>query len=121
MKQSTRLVYVATPYAGIRCGDSIRDIAALKIARAECKKVKEAGFIPISPILAWNGVYSEDRDRDELLRAGLELMIACSYVYFSNHPDSEYSVGMKLEREYANEIGLSVIDFDSDEPERVLF
>lgn len=111
-KRTARLVYVATPYAGLRCHDSAREIIAIKLAKTECKKVIEAGYVPFSPILAWHGVLSEKDSREKALRAGLEALSVCSYIYFSKHPDSEFSNGMKCEKEYAREIGITELDFD---------
>ena len=107
-----RLVYVATPYAGLNVSDINRPFAAKKLAIAECQKVIKAGYIPISPVLAFGEVFDESIDRDKAINAGLELLSHCSYIYFSDHADAARSQGMKIEREYANELGLTELDFD---------
>ena len=107
-----RLVYVATPYAGLNVSDINRPFAAKKLAIAECQKVIKAGYIPISPVLAFGEVFDESVDRDKAVNAGLELLSHCSYIYFSTHADAARSQGMKIEREYANELGLTELDFD---------
>ena len=112
MKQTMRLVYVATPYAGLNVSDINRPFAAKKLAIAECQKVIKAGYIPISPVLAFGEVFDESVDRDKAINAGLELLSHCSYIYFSTHADAARSQGMKKEREYANELGLTELDFD---------
>lgn len=117
MKRTARLVYVASPYAGLRCGEASKHVVAVKLARDECRKVVRAGYTPISPVLAWHEMLDEKKDRETALNAGIELMSACSYIYFSKHPDSAFSNGMKMEREYAREIGLTELDFDSNTPE----
>ena len=112
MKQTMRMVYVATPYAGLNVSDINRPFAAKKLAIAECQKVIKAGYIPISPVLAFGEVFDESVDRDKAVNAGLELLSHCSYIYFSTHADAARSQGMKKEREYANELGLTELDFD---------
>ena len=107
-----RMVYVATPYAGLNVSDINRPFAAKKLAIAECQKVIKAGYIPISPVLAFGEVFDESVDRDKAVNAGLELLSHCSYIYFSTHADAARSQGMKIEREYANELGLTELDFD---------
>lgn len=107
-----RMVYVATPYAGLNVSDINRPFAAKKLAIAECRKVIKAGYIPISPVLAFGEVFDESADRDKAINAGLELLSHCSYIYFSTHADAARSQGMKKEREYANELGLTELDFD---------
>ena len=107
-----RMVYVATPYAGLNVSDINRPFAAKKLAIAECQKVIKAGYIPISPVLAFGEVFDESVDRDKAISAGLELLSHCSYIYFSTHADAARSQGMKIEREYANELGLTELDFD---------
>lgn len=112
MKQTMRMVYVATPYAGLNVSDINRPFAAKKLAIAECQKVIKAGYIPISPVLAFGEVFDESADREKAINAGLELLSHCSYIYFSTHADAARSQGMKKEREYANELGLTELDFD---------
>ena len=107
-----RMVYVATPYTGLNVSDINRPFAAKKLAIAECRKVIKAGYIPISPVLAFGEVFDESVDRDKAVNAGLELLSHCSYIYFSTHADAARSQGMKIEREYANELGLTELDFD---------
>ena len=108
-KETMRLVYVASPYAAFKSGKVNADFMACMVARDECRKVKEAGYIPLSPVLAFSGVFSEEQ-RDEVLKAGLEMLSHCSYVYFSKHPASEFSKGMDIEREYARELGISELE-----------
>ena len=103
-KTTMRMVYVATPYAGLSgVSEKKRPFLARYIAKNACIRVREAGYIPISPVLAFSGVFSEEQ-RDEVLKAGLELLSHCSYVYFSKHPASEFSKGMDIEKEYAIKI-----------------
>ena len=121
MKQTMRMVYVATPYAGLNVSDINRPFAAKKLAIAECRKVIKAGYIPISPVLAFGEVFDESVDRDKAVNAGLELLSHCSYIYFSTHTDAARSQGMKKEREYANELGLTELDFSQNQTSHGLF
>ena len=115
MKQTMRMVYVATPYAGLNVSDINRPFAAKKLAIAECQKVIKAGYIPISPVLAFGEVFDESVDRDKAVNAGLELLSYCSYIYFSTHADAVRSQGMKAEREYARELGVTELDFSQNQ------
>lgn len=107
-----RLVYVASPYAALRCREEDRNYLARKIAVKECKRVIKAGYIPISPVLMFSELFDEKTQRQEVIKAGLELLRGCAYVYFSLHPDARFSEGMKKEREYARELGTTELDFN---------
>ncbi|MDL0089270.1 DUF4406 domain-containing protein [Campylobacter gastrosuis] len=113
-KMTMRLVYVATPYSGLRGVSEInRPFLARKIAKNACEMVKKAGYMPISPVLAFSEIFDEQKDREHALKAGLELLSHCSYAYFYDlHPDSHLSEGMKKEREYARELGITELDLD---------
>ena len=66
-------------------------------------------------------VFDENTDRDKAISAGLELLSHCSYIYFSTHADAARSQGMKKEREYANELGLTELDFSQNQTSQGLF
>ncbi len=55
MKRTMKLVYVASPYASISVAkdENQRRQYAKKIAIRECQKVIDAGYEPISPVLAF--------------------------------------------------------------------
>lgn len=112
-KTTMRLVYVATPYAGLRgVSETNRPFLAAQIAKNECLKVAKAGYVPISPVLAFGGIFSEN-EREKTMSACLELLSHCSYVCFSSHVDAAVSQGMKKEREYAKELGITELTFTS--------
>ncbi|MBT0611975.1 hypothetical protein [Campylobacter hyointestinalis] len=107
-------VYVASPYAAIRCSDDIRRHLAKKIALDECTRIMNAGFTPISPVLRLEGKFDEKTQRDEALKAGLEMLKQCDYYYESTHLDTANSQGVKSEREFAkaNDIPKMVLNKD---------
>ena len=113
-KTTMRMVYVATPYAGLSgVSETNRPSLARYIAKNVCARVREAGYIPISPVLAFSDIFDEQKDRECVLDAGLELLSHCSYVYvYDLHPDAFNSEGMRKEREYARELGISELDLD---------
>ncbi|PHJ03235.1 hypothetical protein IW21_09405 [Campylobacter fetus subsp. venerealis] len=108
-----RLVYVASPYASISAArdENQRRFYAKKIATSACKKVMEAGYWPISPVLAFCDIYDEKTEREEVIKACLELLSDCSYIYFANSVYSKNSAGMKIEKRYARELGIVELEF----------
>ena len=112
MRDSLRMVYVATPYAAINCHDSQRQVFAKRIATQESKKVANAGYIPISPVLCFSEILDEQTQRDKLIEAGLELLSHCSYAYFSKHEDAPKSEGMKKEKELCQQLGITELTFE---------
>lgn len=105
-------VYVATPYAALRCRDGDRADLAKRIAVCECKLLRLLGYEPLSPILWLDGKYDEDTRRDEVLAAGLRLLENCDYFYESKHKDAKRSQGIKLEREFAEANGIPQLKID---------
>lgn len=108
----SKLVYVATPYSGLQVNEKHRRAVGIAIARDECRKVKTAGFVPVSTILLWDTIYSETRDREKIMYACKEIIKMCDYIYVSKHPDAKFSKGITQERVWAEEFGLSFISFD---------
>lgn len=97
-------VYVASPYAGLRCDDDIRAYLALKVAKEAYMKVKKAGFVPVSPVIELDGKVDEATQRDIAINAGLDMLKDCDYIYFSTHADAKFSKGMQIERQRAKEL-----------------
>ncbi len=110
--KTTKFVYIASPYAGLSCARKERHYVAKRIALKECEKIRKAGFIPLSPILAFDGIYDEERDRESVLLAGMELLLRCDYIHAAKHPDSPHSPGMKAELEYAKKNGILEIEIE---------
>ncbi|AQW85459.1 hypothetical protein CPIN18021_1075 [Campylobacter pinnipediorum subsp. caledonicus] len=107
-----KFVYVATPYAGLGLDKIGTSVVGVKLAKDTCKMIKDAGYVPISPVLCFDGVYDELKDRDDVMQNCLYFMSLCDYVYFSSHPASKNSKGMKRERQEASRIGLTELSFD---------
>jgi len=129
-KRTARLCFVSSPYASIKCKhERDRGYYARKLAeqacthrraprrpaaaaRAEraCAIVRANGCEPISPVLAWMGVYSE-LERERIMKNCEELLSVCSYYYFFACEGSENSKGMAYERELARQLGVRELKF----------
>lgn len=105
-----KLVFVSTPYASIECRERDRDYYAKELALQACSIVKQNGYEPISPVLAWMGVYSE-LECDKIMQNCEELIGACKYYYFHPCKWSKRSKGMAYEREIAQNKGLKTLKF----------
>ncbi|WP_236718975.1 DUF4406 domain-containing protein [Campylobacter fetus] len=112
MEKTMGLVYVASPYAAITAAgdENQRRFYAKRIAVSACKKVMRAGHEPISPVLAFCDIYDEKTDREEVMKACLEPLSKCSYIYFADSTYSKNSAGMKKEKRYARELGIAVLE-----------
>lgn len=107
-------VYIASPYAGLRCDDNIRAYLALKVAKEAYIKAKKAGFVPISPVIELDGKVDEATQRDIAINAGLDMLKDCDYIYFSTHPDAKFSKGMQIERQMAKELFIPEITISAN-------
>ncbi|AQW80773.1 DUF1937 family protein [Campylobacter pinnipediorum] len=107
-----KFVYVATPYAALGLDKNSTSIVATRLAKDTCRIIKDAGYTPISPVLCFDGIYDEAKDREKVMKNCLDLMELCNYVYFSQHPASRNSAEMKIEKEQASKIGLTELSFD---------
>lgn len=97
-----KMIYVASPYAKLDKESAIRE------AKEASLLVKRMGQIPVSTILAWDGVYDEktSEDRDIVCDDGLELLSRCDGIYIHKCDGWETSEGMKSEIEYAKMKGI---------------
>ena len=107
-------VYVASPVRPIL--DTLKDMgfsqeSAMEPVRAMaihgCEDVKKMGFVPISPILAFNGVYEEYSEREHIDAACEALLLACDYIYVVETPYNDKSKGIARELELAQQYGIS--------------
>ena len=71
-----------------------------------CLAVKEMGHIPISPILAFDGVYDEFTERENIDQACEALLLACDFIYVVDTPYNERSKGIARELEIAAKNGI---------------
>lgn len=108
--KTARLVFVSTPYASIECKDRDRNYYARQIAQQACAIVRQNGYEPISPVLAWMDVYSE-LERERVMKNCEELLRVCSYYYRYPCKWSDKSEGVAQEAEWAKEYGLSELKF----------
>lgn len=104
--RTARLVFVSSPYASIECRERDRGYYARKLALEACVLIRREGYEPISPVLAFMGVYSE-LERDKIMQNCYELLSVCSYYYFFDSKWSKASKGMQTERQWARELGVS--------------
>lgn len=113
MKETMKLVYIASPYASISVAkdENQRRQYAKKIAIRECQKVIDAGYEPISPVLAFCDVFDES-NRERVMNACLELLSHCSYIHYAKNVYSKDSAGMKAEKRYARELGITELEFE---------
>ena len=84
---------------------------ALKHARAGARKVLEMGHIPLSPVLAFDRVYSEQSQRELAISDSLTMLNWCEGVLFVRSEFSPYSQGMVLEEEWAKKLQKQMFEF----------
>ncbi len=97
-------VFISSPYA------SLSVEAARAEARFVAKKVASMGYVPVSPVLCFDGVYEEATQREEALKASLELLESCDYICFSKHFFADSSKGMDMERLHALKEGVPELE-----------
>lgn len=107
------VVFVSSPYAAVL--SSIKDEAeALSVitslALSGCKVVVEMGYIPLSPVLSFEGVYNERTQREEAIGASLALLKKCDAIYIVRSPYNEFSQGMILEKELATRLNMLIYE-----------
>ena len=107
-------VYVASPVRYIL--DTLKGMgfsqekameSVQKMALNGCANVKKMGFVPISPILAFNGVYEEYSERERIDEACEALLLGCDYIYVVQTPYNDKSKGIARELELAQQYGIS--------------
>jgi hypothetical protein len=111
-----KLVYVASPVRPILESSIYPDnyhawTAIKQFALQATKKVKAAGHIPISPILAFSGVFDEYAEREKIEAACYALLNVCDELYVSPCYFSQFSSGVKLEREWAQAAGVPEVEY----------
>lgn len=102
-----KLVYVMSPYKDVKPTryKTARGVAEA-IALKACEEVKTAGFVPISPVLAFENVYSEER-RDEVMEACFVLLNKCDLFYVARSEFTGASEGIKQELAWAKELQIN--------------
>lgn len=91
-----KLAYVASPYAYIV--KFFGEAKAIELAQERCKQCAALGYLPLSSILAFNGVFKEDTqaERNNALCFALNLMYRCD-IFFYSESDLKISEGMRQE------------------------
>lgn len=74
-----------------------------------CKTIKELGHTPLSPILAFNGVYSEYEERERIDQACEELLLSCDAIYVVQTDYNKDSKGIARELEIAKAHNIPII------------
>ncbi|MDR2105300.1 MAG: DUF4406 domain-containing protein [Deferribacteraceae bacterium] len=108
------IAYIASPFRGIKLADpeiSESDAIAMakQIAFYAARYVKEElGFIPLSPVLAFDRVYNDVYERDKVMEACKALIRISDVFIWVDTRWTQASEGMKLEQAFAESIGLAV-------------
>lgn len=85
---------------------------ALKHARSGARKVLEMGHIPLSPVLAFNGVYDEATQRELAISDSLVALKFCDAVLIVRDEFSANSMGMILEEDLAKNLQKPIYELD---------
>lgn len=89
-----KVAYVASPFKSIMEEKGYEEAIALAMKRS--KVAFEKGYIPLSPVLTFRGVFSTAMDRDEILLHCFALMKKCD-IFIFNESDLEISDGVVKE------------------------
>lgn len=114
-------VYVASPVRAVLKSDKYRKnidagiILVEHFAKMGCYAVKRHGHIPISPVLAFNGIYDEFEEREEIEKACEALLLTCDCIYVIDTPYNHGSKGIAMELEIAAKNGIEILGA-SNEP-----
>jgi len=108
-------VYIISPYRAVLDHHEPRSYAehlAEKFARNGSHFIKQLGYFPISPILAFKGIYDEYKERSVIDQACAALLLSCDAIYIVNTPFNQYSKGIKRELEIALQNNIPIIKED---------
>ena len=105
-------VYVASPVRQVLEDDALDDNLAIAkgMALSGCLAVKGMGMLPVSPILAFDGVYDEFTERESIDVACEALLLACDFIYVVDTPYNEQSKGITRELEIAYKNGIEILE-----------
>lgn len=103
-------VYIASPVRPVwEAEKACEAYALLRIqdyAMEGCLAVKAMGMLPVSPILAFDGVYDEFTERETIDKACEALLLACDFIYVVDTPYNAQSKGIARELEIAAKNGI---------------
>lgn len=105
-------VYVASPVRPVLEDDNEKSPfrqfkKVISFARSGCDDVKKMGFVPISPILAFDGVYDEYRERERIDEACEALLLGCDFIYVVQTDYNKDSKGIARELDIAQKHGIT--------------
>lgn len=63
----------------------------------------------MSPVLAFDGIYDEFTERDEIDKACEALLLACDFIYVVDTPYNKHSKGIARELEIAAKNGIDLM------------
>ena len=84
------------------------------VARNGCLDIKNMGFVPVSPILAFDGIYSEYEERESIDDACEALLLGCDFIYVIQTPYNKDSKGIAQELEIAKANNIPIIDVQNE-------
>ena len=87
-----KVAFICSPYARLDI------LVALDIARLVAIKAKDDGYIPLSPVIAFDNIYKETnaREREVVLKASESLLMKCEIVYVAQ---TQYKISDGMKRE----------------------
>lgn len=105
-------VYIVSPFRAVLDHNQPRSYAELlaaQYARNGSSFIKQLGYFPISPILAFQGIYDEYKEREMIDQACAALLLSCDAIFVVNTPYNQYSKGIKRELEIAAQNNIPTI------------
>lgn len=108
-------VYIISPYRAVldrKKPQNFAEYLAIKYARTGCSFIKKLGYVPISPILAFHGVYEEYEERETIDQACEAMLLTCDAIHVVHTPYNQYSNGIKRELEIAAQNNIPMIEVE---------
>lgn len=103
-----KIAYIAQPYAYLlKFGLN----APIEYAKDKASIALKAGFIPLSPVLAFNGIYNEATQRKLALSHAIFLMKKCD-VFCLSYQELSLSEGMRNELEIWKQTFKPIYDYE---------
>ncbi len=106
-------VYIASPVRPVWEAEKSCEAYALLLihdyAMDGCLAVKEMGLLPLSPILAFDGVYDEFTERNQIDEACEALLLSCDAIYVVNTTYNKDSKGIARELEIAKAHNIPIL------------
>lgn len=113
-----KLAFISSPYAAvfeaINDSQKAREIA-LDLARNGGKMAARDGFVPFSPVLSFDGIFSETQ-RDEIMQKCFDAICESSVFYCVKSEFFERSTGMQEELKFAKNLAIPVYEIWADTP-----